>query len=445
LKQEIDNREKRYLLMNRPGKRTLVLCTIGSAGDVNPFIAIGQNLVQRGFRVVLITSQYFDSQACSAGLEFYGLGSSEDYLSIIENPDLWDPNKGFKVFAESVVFPIMEPAYKIISDFDPAETVLIAQGQFFAAHLAHEKSGYPFITIHLQPAAFRSVYEFPLLPVSLPPFVIRGLYSLIDALMLDKLFAPQINHFRQRLNLPPVKKVFGGWMHSPQKNVGLFPDWFAQPQLDWPPQTQLTGFVYYDKQTGNDVIPDELNRFLSAGSPPIIFTPGTAMKHATQFFLDCIEACRLLEQRGILLTQHPEQLPRNLPQNIQYFAYLPFSKVLPRSLALVHHGGIGTTAQAIAAGIPQVIRPTAHDQPDTAARVEKMGIGVSLSPKKFSAASLAESLKMLITSQVVLDRCKACAARIDPDQSLNDTCTIIEKFSHANTDACTGNGFEVRR
>jgi len=72
----------------------------------------------------------------------------------------------------------------------------------------------------------------------------------------------------------------------------------------------------------------------------------------------------------------------------------------------------------------------AHDQPDTAARVEKLGIGVSLSPKSFNATSLAGKLKALITSQAVLNHCKAYAERIAPDQSLNETCTIIEKFSH---------------
>jgi rhamnosyltransferase subunit B len=414
--------------MSTQTKSTIILCTIGSAGDVYPFIGIGEELKKRGFRVVLITSQYFETQALSAGLEFFGLGSSKDYQSIIQDPDLWSPDKGFRVFADRVVFPIMEPAYEIIAGFDPSETILVAQGQFFAAHIAHEKLGFPFITIHLQPAAFRSVHEFPLLPISLPPFVIRGLFSLIDALVLDKLFAPNINRFRQKLNLPPIKKVFDRWMHSQQKNIGLFPDWFARFQPDWPPQTQLTSFVYYDKQNGNEDISNELDTFLSAGSPPIIFTAGTAMKHADQFFRDCIEACQLLGQRGILLTQHPEQLPDELPTGIQQFAYLPFSKILPRALALVHHGGIGTTAQAIAAGIPQVIRPMAHDQPDTAARVEKLGIGVSLSPKKFNVSSLAENLEMLTASRAVLDRCKIYAEKVDPDQSLNATCTIIEDF-----------------
>ncbi len=410
-------------------QKTILLCTIGSAGDVYPFIGIGKQLRERGFRVVLITSQYFEAQAHNAGLEFIGLGSTEDYQSIIQDPDLWSPDKGFKVFAERVVFPIMEPAYQSIASFDPTQTILVAQGQFFAAHIAHEKLGFSFITIHLSPAAFRSVHEFLMVPIPLPPFVIRALYSLIDALLLDKLFAPNINRFRQSLNLPPIKKIFGGWMHSPQKNLGLFPEWFARLQTDWPSQTQLTGFIYYDNQNENEELPKEVELFLNAGSPPIIFTAGTAMKHGSQFFLDCIKACELLGERGMLLTGHPEQLPAELPEGIQHFSYIPFSKVLPRALALVHHGGIGTTAQAIAAGIPQVIRPMAHDQPDTATRVEKLGIGVSLDPGKFNASSLAEKLNKLTTSQDVLGRCNSFADKIHPAQALSDTCAIIEDFS----------------
>lgn len=415
--------------MKKQSVSDILLCTIGSAGDVHPFLGIGQGLRKRGYRVTLITSQFFEAQAREAGLEFFGLGSAEDYQSLIQNPDLWDPEKGFQVFAKNVVLPIIEPVYEIISGFDPSQTVLAAQAQVFGAHIAHEKLGFPFITIHLQPAAFRSVHEFPLLPAWMPPLLKQGFFNLLDAFVLDKLFAPEINRFRQSLNLPPVKKIFGNWTHSPQKNLGLFPDWFAHPQPDWPPQTQLTGFVYYDQHSGHESFSQGLEKFLEAGNAPIIFTPGTAMKHANQFFADCIEACQLLGRRGILLTQHPEQLPGELPQNIRHFDYVPFSAILPRVAALVHHGGIGTVAQAIAAGIPQVIRPMAHDQPDNAARVERLGIGVSLNPKKFNAASLAEKLNTVLTSHQVLDRCESHAQKIDPQQSLNDTCTIIEDFA----------------
>jgi rhamnosyltransferase subunit B len=406
--------------------KTILLCTIGSAGDVNPFIGIGKQLKERGFRVVLATSQYFEAQAREAGLGFHALGTSEDYLSIIQDPDLWSPDKGFKVFAERVVFPIMEPAYEIIAEYDPFNTLLVAQGQFFAAHIAHEKLDFPFITVHLQPAAFRSIYEFPLMPAWMPPFMKRGLFKLLDAFVLDKVFAPEINRFRLRLNLPAVKSIFGRWMHSPQMNIGLFPEWFAPPQPDWPPQTQLTGFVFYDKQKAGKDVPEGLEDFLNAGSPPIIFTAGTAMKHADQFFRDCIEACQRIGQRGILLTQHPEQLPTELPQGIRHFPYVPFGSVLPRARVLVHHGGIGTTAQAIAAGIPHVIRPMAHDQPDTALRVEGLGIGAALNPKNFNAAALASRLNSLISSNFVLERCNSLATKTRPDQSLDTTCDLIE-------------------
>ena len=414
--------------MNKGTKKTILLCTIGSAGDVNPFIGIGRRLLERGYRVALITSRYFESQARGAGLEFYGLGSTEDYRAIIDNPDLWDPSKGFSVFVEQVVFPIMEPAYRIISGFDPSETILAAQGQFFAAHMAHEKLGFPFITIHLQPAVFRSIHEFPLLPAWVPPFAKKALFGLMDILVLDKLFAPEINRFRRSLGLPPVKKIFDRWMHSPQSNLCLFPDWFAPSQSDWPPRTKLTGFISYDRKDENESIPEGVEDFLGAGAPPVIFTPGTAMKHADKFFEDCIAACRLSGRRGILLTQHPEQLPKNLPDNIRHFNYLPFSKILPRAVALVHHGGIGTTAQAIAAGIPQVIRPMAHDQPDNAARVEKLGIGASLLPKKFNAVSLAKELNALIASPEVLDRCRSYSERMRQDDALERTCALIEDF-----------------
>ena len=400
--------------MKKQSVTDILLCTIGSAGDVYPFLGIGQGLQRRGYRVTFITSQFFETQARDAGLGFFGLGDAENYQSIIQNPDLWDPQKGFSVFAKNVVLPIIGPVYEIISGFDPSTTVLAAQGQVFGAHIAHEKLGFPFITIHLQAAAFRSVHEFPLLPAWMPPLLKQGVFSLLDTFMLDKLFAPEINRFRRSLNLPPVKKVFGNWMHSPQKNLGLFPEWFAHPQPDWPPHTQLTGFVYYDPQSGHESPLETLEKFLAAGDAPIIFTPGTAMKHANQFFADCIQACQLLGRRGMLLTQHPEQLPRELPQDIQHFAYVPFSTILPRAAALVHHGGIGTIAQAIATGVPQVIRPMAHDQPENALRVEGLGIGTVLSPKKFNAMSLAEKLNTVMTSQQVLDRCKFYAQKINP-------------------------------
>ena len=416
-------------------ERTILLCTIGSVGDVNPFIAIGQELRKRGHRVVLCTSQYFESHTRNAGLEFIGLGTAEDYLSIIEDPKLWEPETGFKVFAERVILPILQPAFDAIKKFDPTRTLLIAQGQVFGAHIAHEKFNFPFVTVQLQPAAFRSVYAFPLLPSWMPRPLKRILINASDHFVIDRSLAPEINRFRREQSLPPVKHIFGDWMHSPLATIGLFPDWFASPQPDWPSQTRLTGFIFHDKRGEDEQLPRDVLDFLDAGDPPVVFTPGTAMKHGAQFFEASIQACQMLGGRGMLLTQHKDQLPSTLPEDIRHFNYLPFSLILPRVAALVHHGGIGTIAQALAAGIPQVIRPMTHDQPDNAARVQLLGTGVSISPKAYTVRTVAEKLNGLLSSVEVLARSKEYAQRMDPQQSLRETCDMIEDLSHSRGDA----------
>jgi rhamnosyltransferase subunit B len=424
-------------LMTAKDERTILLCAIGSAGDVNPFIAIGQELRRRGHRVVLCTSQYFESHARSTGLEFISLGTTEDYLSIIEDPKLWEPETGFKVFAERVILPILRPAYDAIKTFDPARTLLVAQGSVFAAHIAHEKLKFPFVTVQLQPAAFRSVYEFPMLPSWMPRPLKRILINASDNFVIDPTLAPEINRFRKEQSLPTVKHIFGDWMHSPLATIGLFPEWFASPQPDWPRQTHLTGFIFHDKRAEDEQLSQDVLDFLGAADPPVVFTLGTAMKHGAQFFEASIQACQILGRRGMLLTQHKDQLPSTLPEDIRHFDYLPFSLVLPRVAALVHHGGIGTIAQALSVGIPQVIRPMTHDQPDNAARVQLLGTGVAISPKDYTVQTVAEKLNGLLSSADMLAHTKEFAQRISAQRSLQETCDLIENLSYSRGDAST--------
>lgn len=122
--------------------------------------------------------------------------------------------------------------------------------------------------------------------------------------------------------------------------------------------------------------------------------------------------------------------PDSLPDGVRHFKYLPFSQVFPHAAALVHHDGIGTTAHAIAAGIPQIIRPMAHDQPDNSARITKLGIGVELAPKEFTGKSLAEKINTLLSSPDALERCQTFASEIDPAESLDAACEQIENFTH---------------
>jgi UDP:flavonoid glycosyltransferase YjiC (YdhE family) len=266
------------------------------------------------------------------------------------------------------------------------------------------------------------------MPDWLPRFAKRFQYWLADALIIDRILTRGLNAFRAEVGLPPVCDLTGGWWHSPQRVLGLFPDWYAPPQPDWPPQVRLTGFPLYDERELHD-LPAELTEFLNGGEPPIVFTPGSAMRHGHAFFEAAVEACRLLGRRGLLLTRFPEHLPASLPESVRHFSYVPFSQVLPRAAALVHHGGIGTTAQGLAAGIPQLVMPLAHDQPDNAARLRRLGVARSLQPRAFRAAAVARALESLLTSPDVAARCRDYAGRIRESRPLEEASRLVEELA----------------
>ena len=139
---------------------------------------------------------------------------------------------------------------------------------------------------------------------------------------LDRHLGPGINGFRKEVGLPPVKRIVAEWWHSPLGVIGLWPEFFAAPQIDWPRQTVLTGFPLWD-EAGVTGISNEMEKFLSAGPPPVAFTPGSAMMHGEKFFENAIKACQMADVRGILLTRHTRHIPKNLPSNMAHFEYAP--------------------------------------------------------------------------------------------------------------------------
>jgi UDP:flavonoid glycosyltransferase YjiC (YdhE family) len=133
-----------------------------------------------------------------------------------------------------------------------------------------------------------------------------------------------------------------------------------------------------------------------------------------------------LGRRGLLLTRFPEQVPSPLPDGIRHFAYVPFSQAFPRSAAVVHHGGIGTTAQALAAAVPQLVMHMAHDQPDNAAHVLRLGVGRPISTKAFRGPAVAKALDALLHSPEVAKRCRSVAALFNGADPLGQACRAIE-------------------
>lgn len=414
-----------------------LLVPVGSAGDVHPYVAIGAALKARGHDVTIMTNPHFERLIRCLRLDFLPLGTEDQYLEVTEHPDLWNRHRGVSVVAVAVgmATPLM---YRLIEEYQSrTKTTLVAGGLAFGARIAHETLGIPLVTLHLQPACFYSIYDAPVMHPwcaginRWPHIVKRIVFQLIDA-AADHVMAPHANRLRAELNLPPVRHITSRWWHSPMRVIGLFPDWFAPRQPDWPPQAVLTGFPLYDEHGATEV-PREAQRFVEVGDPPIVFTAGSGNRQGRAFFQAAVDTCHRLGRRGVLLTRFPEQVPSKLGEAVRHFAYVPLSQILPRSAALVHHGGIGTMAQGLAAGIPQLVMPMTFDQPDNAQRLERLGAGHRLAPAAFQGPAVARALDSLLSSNAVRERCRAVASKLRDADAIARTCDLIEETTPKET------------
>jgi rhamnosyltransferase subunit B len=371
----------------------------------------------------------YDDLCRRMGMDFIPIGTAEQFLRLSSRPELWSPTQGIKVIADGLG-ELIEPFYEAIErEYEPGRTVLVQSTLAFAARVAQEKLGVPVATVHLSPACLRSVVSpayTPPLPISarFPRAFNRFVFWCVDEWVIDKLMGPKLNSFRAKLGLAPIRKIFRDWMHSPQRVIGLFPEWYAPKPEDWPAQTVLTGFPLYDEA---DLLSLDggLEKFLGSGPAPIVFTPGSAMRHGHEFFEAAVGACQLLGKRGLLVTMHDQHLPAELPTGVRHVRYAPFSKLLPRCAAIVHHGGIGTSAQSLAAGIPQVPVPMAHDQPDNGRLLKRLGAAVPVPARRFSAKSAAGALK-IVMDDAHTEACRRVKGKFEGADPLRQTAELVE-------------------
>lgn len=408
----------------------ILIVAIGSQGDVNPFIKIGLALQKRGHDVTILSNNYFRDSVQNVGLGFVSVGSTEDFNKMVDEIDTKNPSKTTKIVMKYLYFASMQKVYDTIKKlYIPGDTIVLSITMAFGARIAQDKLGTPLITCHLAPVSIPSTLRPAKLdglqmPHWMPRIYKAGVWRLID-MLTDMFLGPSINKMRKKLGLPKARRIIRHWIHSPDKVIGLFPGWFAEPQPDWPKNTEVTNFLFFDESDKNPMSP-ELENFIAEGKPPIIFTAGTAVNDAAPFFKASAEACDILNARGIFLSRYKDHIPNDLSPNIFYCEYAPFSKLLPYASALVHHGGIGTCAQALRAGIPQLITPFGMDQPDNSSRLKELGVSAEIRLKKYKSSTVADQLGKLLGNKDVHTRCKKLADGLKNIDPLSDVCRIIE-------------------
>jgi UDP:flavonoid glycosyltransferase YjiC (YdhE family) len=391
----------------------VVLATVGTDGDVFPYLGLGAALRERGHRVTLAAPETYRDRAAAFGFDFCSLVSAEMVSQMLGNPDLWHPFKSGRMMANWGT-AMLPQHYQLIAECCNApDTVVVANPGMLAARLVQEKLRVPTATLLLQPGLLPSCSAPPEMPggLTLPSWSPRWLGELywqaVDAAGYV-LVARALNRMRAELGLNPIRRLFRWWL-SPDLVIGLFPPWYAAPQPDWPTQIRLAGFGRFDGVRSE--VPEDVRSFCDARPPPVVFTLGTGMAHAADFFRAAVAACIALGVRGLLLTKFPHVVPSGLPATVRHFTFAPLRQLLPSCGAMVHHGGIGTTSAALEAGCPQLILPLAWDQPDNAARVERMGAGLSLGARQRTARHLAAALARLMTAKTTAT-CRTIATHL---------------------------------
>jgi UDP:flavonoid glycosyltransferase YjiC (YdhE family) len=415
----------------------VILATVGTDGDVFPHVGLGAVLRGRGHQVTLAAPTTYRERVIALGLEFCPLVSASETAKMLANPDLWHPFRSGLMMARWGG-PMIMRQYELLAGLarrDPG-TVIVTNPGVLAARLVQETLGTRAASLLLQPGLLPSCDAPPEMPggVTLPewvPHALRPLYWLgVDVAGFGLVVNPWLNPVRRQLNLPPVRRLFRWWL-SPERVIGLFPGWYAKPQADWPGQVRLCGFGRFDGT--REELSEDVRRFCEEGAPPIAFTLGTGMAHPKGFFRTAQDACELLGARGLLLTKLRDAIPKKLPTTVRHVAYAPFRRLLPRCAAVVHHGGIGTTAAALETGCPQLVLPLAWDQEDNAARVVGLGVGLTLPTMRRTARHLNRALSKLIMPEFQ-NRCKAVAAQFTERDGLDVAADYVEQLLSKTAD-----------
>lgn len=410
-----------------------LLLGMGSRGDVNPFLGLGKALKKRGHGVTIVANEVFGDLATDMGLGFDAVGTAEQYDQFSRDPRAWSLLRSMEMLAEVGMKFGLEQGYEVIKKHHEASKDLVVVSSTlgcFSARTAEDKLGIILAGGHLQPSVIRSIYDPPGVPgpdlrFFVPRFVWKGVYTLLDKLLLDRAFAGPLNDFRKLLGLPRVKNIFGSWIFPSRCNLVFFPEWYAAPQVDWPANSYSVGFPLEDGEERKPM-GDDLEAFLNSGSPPVALTFGSAMLTGGKQFDTGIKACQKLGLRGLLLGSDSGQIPKPLPDGFFHRDFIPLGQILPRCSAVVHHGGIGTLSQAIISGIPQVIAYMAYDQPDNAARIQRLKLGRGVSSVLMRPGSLARALKKAIGDPDISKAIQLAKLSIDPEKTWELSCQHLE-------------------
>lgn len=416
--------------------RRIVLAVLGSWGDLHPLLALGLALRDRGHVVRLAAEESYRTKIEGEGLEFAPLRPSFGLEDEATAARLMDGVDGARQVVQQLVMPAVRETHEDLLAACSDADLLIHHIMVVAAPLAATALRIPWASAPLNPLAFFSAYDPPVLPNSpqmerlrfLGPWVFPPLMRLAKrhvASWCRPYFA-----LRDELGMTHLGHPLFEGQFSPYLNLALFSPLFGRPQVDWPPHSHATGFLFHDREHAeDDAIPRDVARFLDAGDAPILFTLGSAAVHAPGPFYEIASAASgKLGERALLLVGTGWRGKTGIAEGgrLCVARYARHSAVMAAAKAIVHQGGIGTTAQALRAGRPMLVVPFAHDQPDNCARVVRMGVGRRMQLRDLSVKSLLDELRSLLNRESYRERALAVREHLTREDGAAAACDLVE-------------------
>jgi rhamnosyltransferase subunit B len=418
----------------------IVLTTFGTLGDVHPLIAVALEMRRRGHTPVLAVPEIFRPKIEPLGLEFAQVGPALNPEDPQQVADLMDIHKGTERTLRDVLFPVIRQSYDELRRAVEAKggaDLMLAGELTYQAPMVAEVTGLRWASYVLAPLSFFSAYDMPVLP---PYPRLARLQSAVPASghavtrfarWVTRRWAEPVYQLRAELGLDRGPNVLFDAKHAPSLVLAMFSPLLGEPQPDWPPNTEITGFVFYDGDAGKQELSVELEEFLQAGEPPVVFTLGSAaVLDAGNFYEESAQAALLAGVRAVLLVGTDA---RNVPQmrspSLCVARYAPYSKLFPRASLIVHQGGVGTTAQAMQAGRPMLVMPYSHDQPDNARRVWRLGIAGVIRRQDYTADCAARRILRILGHARFAKRAALVGEQLRRENGLAHACDALETLT----------------
>jgi UDP:flavonoid glycosyltransferase YjiC (YdhE family) len=419
--------------------KKIVLSTLGSHGDIHPFIALGKALKSRGYAPVVATTDLYRDMAEREGLAFFAVRPSQH--DVLQSLGLTIEQLARKTMADDtylirLIQTSLAASYQDLLPIVENADLVLTHRIAFAAKCAAEKCAVPHVDIALSPLLFFSAHDPPLggpAPFARNPLPLgrawnRSLYGLMRGLIRSR--CRQALQFRAEIGLPA-----NGDVPFLQDSVacaafGLFSPLLTAAQPDFPATAAIVGSTFHDGGASAP-LDNELEDFLAAGEPPLVMTLGSfAALDGAKILRGGMEAARRLRRRVVVIAGRDDakNFVHQSGTDVLVRGYAPHSTVFSRAAVVVHHGGAGTAAQALRSGRPQLIIPFFADQPDNAGRIARLGCARVLPRRKFTARRAEAHLQPLLERPDYAENAAKIADRIAMEDGAAEVARLVAEW-----------------